>query len=101
MTQQVGKGTKPVEDNLLENYRPFIGDVPLSAYAEPFPVPEVADGLTPADIERKKKVLKKRLKGKSFHPPIPLSDYCLIAPDRWAEENDETGCNPANACLLL
>jgi hypothetical protein len=86
--------SQQLAENPLDSYRPFIGDVPLSAHAEPFPLPEVVDGLSAADLERKKKILRKRLKGHSFNPPIPLADFCLVAPDRWERESDS-----ANGCM--
>jgi hypothetical protein len=96
--------TEPKEDptappgDLIKSYCPFVGDVPLSAYAEPFPA-QPDDGLTDEEIQAKKHALRRKIHNKTFSPAIPLADFCLIAQDRWAQEGELT-CNDS-ACLLL
>jgi hypothetical protein len=85
------------DDHLIDSYRPFIADVSRAAYAEPFPVPE-GDARSDEDIRATKQRLRRKISSTNFDPPIPLSDFCLIAQERWSREEDETNCE---ACLLL
>lgn len=82
----------------LGEYCPFIADVPVTSFAEPFPIP-FPDLRTDREIEVAKKGLKNVVKQKTFDPPLPLADFCLIAVERWdrSEGNEEA----SSACLLL
>lgn len=82
-----GKETK----SLIDNYRPFIADVPGASYAEPFPV-EIDDDLTEEQVEEKRNKLRSKMNKKNFSPPILLSDFCLIAQERWDREDQGEGC---------
>jgi hypothetical protein len=88
----------PLEDHLIDSYRPFIADVPRSSWSQPFPVPE-GEARTEEDIQRTKDRLRRKISSKNFDPPIPLSDFCLIAEERWNREEQEGVCPPA-PCLL-
>jgi hypothetical protein len=82
--------------DLLSSYTPFIGDVPLSAYAEPFPVSP--DDLMPQEeMDARRQVLRRKIHNTTFSPPLPLSDFCLVAEQRWAEEAETKGAG----CTLL
>jgi hypothetical protein len=85
-------------DDLIESYRPFIADVPRSARAEPFPLPD-GDSRTDEEIEQTKARLRHKISKVNFNPPIPLSDFCLIAQERWDREESGGSC-PAGGCLL-
>ncbi|OHT14707.1 hypothetical protein TRFO_02947 [Tritrichomonas foetus] len=87
------------EMTALGEYCPFIADVPISSYADPFPIPN-PDTRSDEEIERVKKSLKKALKNKKFDPPIPLADFCLIAKDRWDQEEDDSEAS-IGLCLLI
>jgi hypothetical protein len=83
---------------LLGEYCPFIADVPISSFAEPFPLPD-PDTRGDDEIEKIKKTLQKAVRAKKFENPISLADFCLIARDRW--ETDESDSEASTACLLL
>jgi hypothetical protein len=83
---------------LLGEYCPFIADVPISSFAEPFPLAN-PDTRSDDEIERVKKALQKAIYAKKFERPVPLADFCLIARERW--EEDESGSEASTACLLL
>ena len=83
----------------LGEYCPFIADVPISSYAEPFPIVN-PDTRSEQEIEQVKKGLRKIIHQKKFDPPLPLADFCLIAKDRWdQDESDSEGS--MGLCLLL
>ena len=83
----------------LGEYCPFIADVPISSYAEPFPLPN-PDTRSEQELENVKKSLRKLLHQKKFNPPLPLADFCLIAKERWDEdESDSEGS--MGPCLLI
>ena len=52
------------------------------------------------EIEKVKKSLKKSLKSKKFDPPIPLADFCLIAKERWDQEDSDSEAS-IGLCLLI
>lgn len=83
----------------LGEYCPFIADVPISSYAEPFPIVN-PDTRSEQEIEQVKKGLRKTIHQKKFDPPLPLADFCLIAKERWdQDESDSEGS--MGLCLLL
>jgi 1-acyl-sn-glycerol-3-phosphate acyltransferase len=52
------------------------------------------------EIEQVKKGLRKIIHQKKFDPPLPLADFCLIAKDRWdQDESDSEGS--MGLCLLI
>lgn len=82
----------------LGEYCPFIADVPISSYSEPFPFePDTRDE---NEIENIKKNLRKHLTSKKFDPPIPLADFCLIAKERW-EETEANSEGSMGLCLII
>ena len=83
------------EPNLLASYTPFIADVPLSAYSEPFHPPQ-EDSRSPEEIERETQRIAKIIKKKKFSKPLPLADFCLAAPQKWDEE--DLGTPQCQAC---
>ena len=94
--------TTPSElpDDPLSFYCPFIADVPITSFAEPFPIPN-PDPRSEQEIEMRRKELRKLLTSKKFNPPLPLADFCLIAKERWdREDSDGSECS-VGACLLL
>ena len=89
--------------DLIPGYRPYIADVSISSKSTPFPN-QNQPVLTEEEIEKKKKKLKKYIHSKSFKPPISLSDFCIIATERWNTDeeekaNDEQQCD--TNCLLI
>ena len=82
----------------LSEYCPFIADVPISSYADPFPIPH-PDTRSEEEIEQIKNRIKKLGNKKKFDPPIPLSDFCLFAKERWDKEEDNSA--DSSQCLLL
>lgn len=79
-------------ESLIDNYRPFIADVPGASYAEPFPV-EIDDGMTDEEVARRRNMLRSKIDKKNFSPPLSLSDFCLIAQERWdREDRGGDGC---------
>ena len=94
---------------LIPGYDPFIGDVPISSAAEPFPLPQV-DKRSPQKIEKIRHKLAPIIMNKTFSPPVKLSDFCLIAAERWDREkhpedyptpvaSSDGGC--ANNCNVI
>jgi hypothetical protein len=83
----------------LSEYCPFIADVPISSFAEPFPIPS-PDLRSDEEIEAAKRNLRKIIHLKKFDPPLPLADFCLIARDRW-ETDDEESAGSGGECKLL
>ena len=73
-------------DDIIEGYKPFIADVTLSTPSEPFKHKK-QDFRTEEELDRVRHSLKRIANQKEFDPPLPLSDYCLIAKQRWGEEN--------------
>jgi hypothetical protein len=98
MNPDDGPPASEPEADLLRTYTPFIGDVPLSAYAEPFPVPG-EDLIGEEEIDARRQALRRKLHSTNFSPPLPLSDFCLIAEQRWAEESEANCRSPG--CMLL
>jgi len=86
--------------SLLGEYCPFIADVPITSYADPFPI-EKPDTRSEEEIENIKRSLRRIVKSKHFNPPLPLADFCLIAKDRWdREESDGSECS-LGVCSVL
>lgn len=83
----------------LGEYCPFIADVPISSYAEPFPIPN-PDTRSEPEIEDVKKQLRKLVHQKKFNPPLPLADFCLIAKERWDEDESDSEAS-IGLCLLI
>ena len=69
-------------DDIIEGYKPFIADVTLSTPCEPF------------------KHEKYDFRSKEFDPPLPLSDYCLIAKQKWEEDNIDEQSMTIRLCSL-
>jgi hypothetical protein len=82
----------------LGEYCPFIADVPISSFAEPFPIAN-PDTRSEEEIETAKRNLRKIIHLKKFDPPLPLADFCLVARDRWDSDGEESGGSAE--CLLL
>lgn len=100
--QETLESTPPsdIPEDPLSSYCPFIADVPITSYAEPFPIPN-PDITPPNETEKHRKDLKKFINSKKFEPPLPLSDFCLIAKERWEhEDSDDSECS-FGVCLLL
>jgi hypothetical protein len=83
----------------LSEYCPFIADVPISSFAEPFPIAH-PDTRTDDEIETVKRNLRKVIHVKKFDPPLPLADFCLIARERW-DADDEESAGSGGECALL
>ena len=94
------EASTPLTDEPLSSYCPFIADVPITSYAQPFPIPS-PDSTSQIELERHKKELQKYMHSKKFDPPLPLKDFCLIAKERWEhEDSDDSECS-FGLCLLL
>ena len=72
-------------NQFVPDYKPFIADIPISSYGEPFPIP-IPDTRDDNEINLEKFRLRKYLKRRTFDVPIKLSDFCLIAQNRWDNE---------------
>ena len=93
-------GTEDPGASLLGEYCPFIADVPITSYAEPFQIPN-PDSRTPEELEIVKKSLRKYVKSKHFNPPLQLADFCLVAKERWdRDESDGSECS-LGVCNML
>ena len=86
--------------SLLGEYCPFIADVPITSYAEPFPIP-VKDTRSEEEINAIKSNLKKLVNSKHFNPPLPLADFCLIAKERWDTDDSEGSECSLGVCRLV
>lgn len=86
--------------DLIPGYDPFIADVPLRSYAEPFPCDD-DDGLTEEEYEEHRKSLTKLITKKQFNVPVPLSDYCCIARDKWEWEEERKRREAEGGCCVL
>ena len=86
--------------HLIEGYAPYIADVPLRSYAEPFQCDD-SDGMTEEEYEAKRRSLAKLIKKKEFHPPVALADYCTIARDKWEWEAEKKRREAEGACCAL
>ena len=74
--------------NLIEGYNPFIADVTLSSPCEPFHFRK-QDFRSEEELDRVRHSLGRIASQKEFNPPLPLSDYCLVAKQNWDDENME------------
>jgi hypothetical protein len=74
----------------LGEYCPFIADLPISSFAEPFPIPH-PDPRSEEEIEMAKRNFRKIVHLKKFDSPFPLADFCLIVRDRWESDGEESG----------
>ena len=93
-------------NELIPDYKPFIADVSISSFGEPFPI-TTPDTRSDDEINLHQFRLRKYLKKKYFDPPIKLSDFCLIAKTRWENEDSsyssssESKEEEKSNCLLL
>lgn len=86
-------------EDLIEGYSPFIADVTLSTPSEPFHSPK-KDFRSEEEIDRIRHSLRRIVSQKEFAPPLPLSDYCLIAKQKWEEETLEEKDTTIRLCNL-
>ena len=79
--------------DLIPGYSPFIADVGQKVASRPFEF-EAVDDMTEEELKRRRRHLDSKMLSKRFDPPLPLSDFCLIAEARWKreKERDEDGC---------
>lgn len=83
------------QSNQIKDYNPFIADVSQNVFAEPFPLePET---LSPEEIARIQEETRRIIKKKKFSHPIPLRDFCLVAKEKWDNDENSTECQ----CILL
>lgn len=73
--------------NLIDGYAPFIADVPITSHAPPFPV-SPDDDMSSSEIAEKKSSLQWTLNKSKFSPPLPASDFCFVAQERWETETE-------------
>lgn len=83
----------------LGEYCPFIADVPISSFAEPFPI-DNPDPRSDQELEKVKKHMRHVIKSKRFQPPIPLADFCLVAKEKWEDEESDSQ-DSMGVCTLL
>lgn len=81
----------------MANYRPFVADVPIRSFAEPFPITD-PDMRTEWQIEKVRRRVRRVMDARKFDPPVPLADFCLVAHEKWsARDRDE----PEKTCVLV
>ena len=71
---------------LIPGYSPYIGDS-AQIHAEPFVIPFV-DNRSEEEIDLIRHSLKPIINKKEFNPPIPVADFCLVANQRWDDEEE-------------
>ena len=77
-------------EDLIEGYSPYIGDYSSVSTSEPFSVIRY-DFRTEEEIDRARHSLRHTITSKIFDPPVSLSDFCLIAREKWDEDlNDDS-----------
>ena len=81
--------------NRIHDYNPFVADVSDNVYAEPFPLGP--DTLSQEEITRIQEETRRIIKKKVFPQPIPLKNYCLVAKEKWDEDEESTQCH----CVIL
>lgn len=86
-------------DDIIEGYKPFIADVTLSAPCEPFKH-EKKDIRSEEELDRVRHSIRRIASQKEFDPPIKLSDYCLIAKQKWEEETIDEQDVTVRLCSL-
>ena len=86
--------------SLLGEYCPFIADVPITSYAEPFPIPK-KDTRTDEEIAQIKANIKRLTNSKHFNPPLPLADFCLIAKERWDNDDSDGSECSLGVCKIV
>jgi hypothetical protein len=89
--------TSESDDHMLDSYRPYIADVPPTAFGEPFP--QQPDDRSDAEVHAIMQSLRRKIHSNNFSPPIPLADFCLIADERWKNEGKILCMYPI--CYLL
>lgn len=85
---------------IFEGYAPFIADVPISSYSEPFPIYN-PDDRTEEEVDRIRHSLRNAAAGKTFDPPIPLADFCLIAKQKWEQDDASDSEWSLHYCELI
>ena len=78
----------PDEEELIKGYKPFIADKSMFSQSAPFSVIK-KDTRTDEEIERIRHSLRIIGNQKEFTPPLRLSDFCLIAKQKWEADIDD------------
>lgn len=86
--------------NLIPGYQPYIADVGITAKAQPFPVVD-DDYRSESELARVRHSIRHAVSTKEFEKPISLSDFCLIAPSKWDEEDSSDVECSVRLCLLV
>lgn len=71
---------------IIPGYLPFIADVDIESFAEPFPIIK-KDRRSHLEINEIKHQLRDVMYNKRFPSPVKLSDFCLIAKEKWDSED--------------
>ena len=85
--------------DLIEGYNPFIADVTLSIPSEPFHH-QKHDFRSEEELDRIRHSLRRIVSQKEFDPPLPLSDYCLVAKQKWEEESLDEKDTTVRLCYI-
>ncbi|KAH0794530.1 hypothetical protein GPJ56_001555 [Histomonas meleagridis] len=76
----------PNYPDLIPGYTPYIGDS-SQLPAEPFVIPFV-DNRSDEEIDLIRHSLRPIIQKTEFDSPIPVADFCLVAIQRWEDDDD-------------
>jgi hypothetical protein len=85
---------------LIPGYAPFVSEGPTSVRPEPFPIPP-HDVRSEEEVDRIRHSLRREVSSKSFDRPIPLSEFCLVAPSKWEASEGSDEEIKVKCCLIL
>jgi hypothetical protein len=86
--------------HLIPGYEPYMIEYSPNTRAEPFPLPN-SDLRSEEELDRIRHSLRREVSSKIFERPIPLADFCLVAPSKWeASESSEEEIE-SKYCLLM
>jgi hypothetical protein len=86
--------------HLIPGYAPFMIEGSRDAAPEPFPISH-RDTRSEEEVDRIRHSLQREVSSKSFERPIPLADFCLVAPSKWEASDSDEEEMEAKYCLLL
>jgi hypothetical protein len=85
---------------LIPGYAPFVVEGASETRPEPFPLPN-RDVRSEEEVDRIRHSLRREVSSKTFDRPIPLSEFCLVAPTKWeASESSEEEIE-VKYCLVM
>jgi hypothetical protein len=86
--------------HLITGYAPFIVECPGECRPEPFQIPN-RDIRSEEEVDRIRHSLRREVSSKDFERPVPLADFCLVAPSKWEASESSEDEIEAKYCLLL